>query len=82
MYDDDEAQMMRAVLDRIPSPQTLALFGRLRRKGWTWEDIEDRLDGMAEDIASAGMPFSDEAERYIRRLLIAAHAYEVGGINN
>jgi hypothetical protein len=75
-------RIIRSIVERLPSNETLYMFDQLRRSGVEWEEIESQGDEVAEGIAGSALPFSGEAEQYVRRLFIAGRAHEVGGANN
>jgi polyhydroxyalkanoate synthesis regulator phasin len=52
-------------------------LGELRRRGVSWEQIKDQSDKLVDDIREDGtLPFSNEAEQYVQRMLCAAYAKE------
>ena len=77
----NEQETMQAILERLPHPAVVGALTELRRHGWDWDDIEERIIGsVVHAVDDIDSPLSrlivNEAERYGRRIVQAAYALE------
>lgn len=82
----NDAQTIQALTERLPSPGIVRLVLYGRERGMDWDDLADKASNAVQRTAEEERPMSralaEEAERYVRRVFIAAYSIECEGMNN